>query len=115
MNTVSLRCEGNESFSLFTEEQGTIKWRYRLRAVPVSREEFEKHWLHSFSLNSMEHVMLSRADEAGRLYYRKNRIELVQPDQRIKQTIAGYEFDSLSNLFGVPADLIQEANRVLTR
>ncbi|HEY7161305.1 MAG TPA: arylamine N-acetyltransferase, partial [Acidobacteriota bacterium] len=71
MNTVILQNEGNESFSLFTIEKSQRKWRYRLKAKPVTAEEFEAHWIHSFSLNSMEHLMMTRLHNGGRLYFRK--------------------------------------------
>jgi arylamine N-acetyltransferase len=109
MNTVILKNEGTSNYSLFTEEHSGMKWRYRLKAVPTSRDEFENHWANSFSLNSMETVILTRSNESGRLYYRKNRMELVQPHQRIKQKIARDDHQTLSQLFGVPADLISQA------
>ncbi|MCI0604862.1 arylamine N-acetyltransferase [bacterium] len=115
MNTVILRNEGNETYSLSTKETGAQKWRYRLRAIPVSPEEFEAHWIHSFSLNSMEHIMLTRLQEAGRLYYRKDRIELVRPQQRLQQKVSKDDVGTLANLFGLPADLILQAQRVLAR
>jgi hypothetical protein len=109
MNTVIVKNEGAYNFSLFTEENGTIKWRYLLKALPVSREEFERHWNHSFSLNSMEAVILTRANHNGRLYYRKDRMELVQPHQRTKQKITRNDHQTLAQAFGLPADLIAQA------
>jgi arylamine N-acetyltransferase len=109
MNTVIVKNEGSYNFSLFTEENGTTKWRYLLKAIPTAREEFERHWEHSYSLNSMEAVILSRANENGRLYYRKDRMELVAPNQRIKQKITPDDHQTLSQMFGLPADLIAKA------
>lgn len=111
MNTVVLQDEGNENFTLFTIESSQRKWRYRLRAYAVSAEEFEAHWIHSFSLNSMEHLMMTRLDDGGRLYFRKNHLEHVNESKRTILTKPGaYE---LSGLFGVPADLIASARNVL--
>jgi arylamine N-acetyltransferase len=115
MNIVLLENEGNDIYSLSTKENGIQKWRYRLRARPVSQEEFERHWIHSFSLNSMEHILLTRRNASGRLYYRKNRIELVQPQQRFQQKITIDDTAILANMFGLPADLILQAQRVLAR
>ena len=115
MNKLLLQNEGDETYSLFTNENGIQKWRYRLRARPVSQEEFEQHWIHSFSLNSMEHIMLTRLNESGRLYYRKDRVELVQPQQRFRQTISKDDMGILANMFGLPADLIVQAQRILAR
>jgi len=115
MNTVLIQNEGDETYSLSTNENGMQKWRYRLRARPVSQEEFERHWIHSFSLNSMEHLMLTRLNEAGRLYYRKDRIELVHPQHRVQQKISKDDIGILANLFGLPVDLILQAQRVLAR
>ncbi len=113
MNTVVLQNEGDENYSLFTQEQGIQRWRYRLRTRPVSQAEFQKHWIRSFSLNSMEHVMLTRLDEAGRLYYRKDRLEMVFPDRRSSQRISIADSEILSEMFGLPSDLIRQAQKAL--
>jgi arylamine N-acetyltransferase len=111
MNIVVLENEGNENFSLFTIESSQRKWRYRFRAHPVSAEEFEAHWIHSFSLNSMEHLMMTRLDNGGRLYFRKNHLEHVNESERTIFTKP--EASDLSGLFGVPSDLISSARNVL--
>ena len=115
MNRVLLENEGNDIYALSTKENGIQKWRYRLRAHPVSQAEFEQHWIHSFSLNSMEHILLTRRNEEGRLYYRKDRIEVVRPQERIQQKIAKEDTMVLADMFGLPADLISQAQRVLAR
>jgi arylamine N-acetyltransferase len=111
MNTVIVQNEGEQNFSLFTIEHSQRKWRYRLRAYPVSIEEFEAHWIHSFSLNSMEHLMMTRLDNRGRLYFRKNHLEHVNESERTILTKP--EASELSGLFGVPADLISNARNIL--
>lgn len=111
MNTVVIQNEGNETFSLFTVEHSQRKWRYRLRAYPVPTEEFEAHWIHSFSLNSMEHLMMTRLNNHGRLYFRKNHLEHVNESERTILTKP--EASELSGLFGVPADLISSARNIL--
>jgi arylamine N-acetyltransferase len=111
MNTVVLQRESNENFSLFTIESSQRKWRYRFKAHPVSDEEFETHWIHSFSLNSMEHLMMTRLDNRGRLYFRKNHLEHVNEAKRT--ILTNPEASELSGLFGVPADLISNARKVL--
>lgn len=111
MNAVVLRNEGSEIFSLFTIESAQRKWRYRLRAFPVTTEEFEAHWIHSFSLNSMEHLMMTRLDNRGRLYFRKNHLEHVNDSKRTILTKP--EASDLSGLFGVPSDLISSARNIL--
>ena len=111
MNTVVLQSEGNENFSLFTIEHSQRKWRYRLKAYPVPPEEFELHWIHSFSLNSMEHLMMTRLDNVGRLYFRKNHLEHVNESER--RILNKPEAIALSYLFGVPADLISSARNIL--
>ena len=113
MNTVFLRHEDINTFSLYTLESGQLKWRYRLHTIPVSAKEFEGHWIHSFSLNSMEHVTLSRLDQNGRLYFRKNRLEKVNELQRIQSPFRDSETGELSKIFGMPSDLILNARKIL--
>lgn len=115
MNTVVLQNEGKGNYSLFTEENGIQRWRYRLRAHPVEPSDFENHWIHSFSLNSMESVMLTRVSESGRLYYRRDRLELVAPGGRTRQKVSAAESELISGMFGVPSDLILQAQKALGR
>lgn len=116
MNEVVLRKEDTDVFSLYTREAGVEKWRYRLRAQAVTREEFVQHWIHSFSLNSMEQVMMSRLNESGRLYFRKDRLELVSSTARRKTRLDPRATRELSAVFGLPSDLILQAHHaVLSR
>ncbi len=115
MNQVILRNEGNDIYSLYTIESRQEKWRYRLRAQPVSTEEFDRHWDHSFSLNSMEHVTLSLVSDTGRLYYRKDKLELVRPQQRTSQKVSAGESQMLASMFGLPPDLIAQAQKLVNR
>lgn len=113
MNTVLLRSEGGNVFSLYTYENSQLKWRYRLRAVSVSRKEFTDHWLRSFSLNSMENLMLSRIEGQRRIYFRKDRLDVVAEGTREKRILDRAEFGELSHVFGLPADLILQAQNAL--
>ena len=114
MNTVSIKNEAPDVFSVYTIEGKQRKWRYRLRANQIAREEFESHWIHSFSLNSMEHVTLSRVDSKGRLYYRKNRLDLVSPSERSKQRIEESGTETLARCFQIPADLLSLAHKAVS-
>lgn len=113
MNSIVLRYESIDVYSLYTQESGEEKWRYRIRTNPVPREEFLQHWMHSFSLNSMEHVMMSRLMDQGRIYFRKDRLELVSSIQRRKRRVDMSALHELSEAFGVPADLIQQAQHAV--
>lgn len=113
MNKVLLQSEGSQIYSLHTEEAGQKKWRYRLRAYPVERSEFEKHWIGSFSLNSMETILLSRIVNQSRIYFRKDRLEKVSSLSREKTIVQPGEATLLSSVFGVPADMIEMARAAL--
>lgn len=113
MNLVRLVGEAENLFSLYTEENGQTKWRYRLRSSVVSGQEFIGHWIRSFSLNTMEQIMLSRVKPSGRLYFRKDRLETINPVSRLKKAIAPDDVPELSQFFGLPADLIADAQRAL--
>ncbi len=113
MNTIVLRSEEEGIISLYTLESGQLKWRYRLRIREVPEEEFVRHWIHSFSLNTMENVMLSRLDVSGRLYFRKDRLERVRPDHRERKKVTPGDSAVLAAIFGVPADLILQAQKAL--
>jgi arylamine N-acetyltransferase len=113
MSTLIFEAEEAGTVSLYTIEAGLRKWRYRMRPWPVSDDEFSRHWIRSFSLNTIEHVMLSRLSSSGRLYFRKNRLEEVGAGGRSGQPVAAGESGRLSAVFGLPADLILQAHRVV--
>ena len=113
MNTVILRAESPAVYSLFTRETGELRWRYRIRAAAVPQEEFVRHWIHSFSLNSMEQVMMSRLSDSGRLYFRKDRLELVNRFERRKSRVRPGDAQELSEVFGLPSELILQAHRAV--
>lgn len=113
MNTVILRFESHGVYSLLTHEAGELKWRYRIRTARITREEFTEHWIRSFSLNSMEQLMLSRVNDAGRLYFRKDRLDLVNNRERRKTRMKPGSARELSEAFGLPFELILEAHRAV--
>jgi len=113
MNETSLVWEGDHLFSLYTTEVSQTKWRYRLKAIPVSDQEFTDHWIHSFSLNTMEHLMLSRCNANGRTYFRKGTLEQVAHQTRQKSRLDSGCSGELARLFGVPADMIRLAQNAL--
>lgn len=113
MNLASLWNEGDDLFSLTTQEGGKQKWRYRLSAWPTPEEEFVIHWIHSFSLNSLEHVMMSRVEPSGRVYFRKNSLEHVSPKERRKVRLDGACAQELASIFHIPPDLILQAQHAL--
>lgn len=113
MNTVILKAETEHLLSLYTVESGVRKWRYRLKLTPTSRDEFQRHWIHSFSLNSMENLLLSRIDENGRIYFRKNTLEVVNPAARKRRKIGDLHDQELSEIFNLPSDLIRQAHQIL--
>ena len=113
MNMILLRSEDEGIVSLYTIESGQLRWRYRLRVRPVPEEEFVRHWIHSFSLNSMENIMLSRLNESGRIYFRTDRLEQVCHDKRAKKEVFTADGAELAAIFGVPADLILQAQKAL--
>ena len=113
MNTLVFQGEDGGTVSLYTIEGGQKKWRYRMRPWPVPDEEFSRHWIRSFSLNTVDSVMLSRLSVSGRLYFRKNRLEEVGTGGRNKQVITAQESGRLAVVFGLPADLILQAHQAL--
>lgn len=113
MNLTILRREDPGNYSLYTRERDGEKWRYRIRTAAVSREEFQRHWIHSFSLNTMEHVMMSRLSDCGRLYFRKNRLDEVSAEERKQIRIMPEDSGRLADVFGIPSDMILQARNAL--
>ncbi len=59
------------TFELSTFDETGTKWRYRFKNQPVPSSVFMKHWLSSFSWNSMHGLCLTRVEKERLVYIHK--------------------------------------------
>jgi arylamine N-acetyltransferase len=110
----SLRIEScGTHYNVHTIEHGQQKWRYRLKMNPVNKELFKKFWNESFSYNMMNSLMISRADENSRLYFRKNRFSQISRRGKHNTNVQGQEAEFARKVFGFDRALVHRALKIL--
>lgn len=100
-------------YNVFTIEQGRRKWRYRIKSTPVTDDEFTCHWDASFGYNMMNALLISRADEDGRLYFRKNRFSRINKSGKKNENVTGLEEEFAAQVFGMDKTLVRKALNIL--
>jgi arylamine N-acetyltransferase len=112
---VELRPRSGERYDLFTVTGGDVKWRYRIKTVPVPRSLFFKYWQESFSLPMMNSIQLTRLTDRGHLYIRDHHLRLRRGDEKVNENIRGELERRIEREFGIPADITAEVREHLER
>ncbi|MCK4547963.1 MAG: arylamine N-acetyltransferase [Candidatus Eisenbacteria sp.] len=103
----------DERFHLFTYMAQERKWRYCFTNEPVSDEEFERHWIASFSKSSMSNVCLYRASHHGHLYLRKNHLRITSFRGQRKENVRESLDKTVETYFGIAPHWVEEARGIL--
>ena len=88
---------------------GELRWRYRIRDRAVDDSEFEFHWRRSFDLPMNRQLVLNRNLEDAQVYVHKNHLRLRLPDGRKNRNIRTNLGQSIEELFGIEAQLVERA------
>jgi len=88
---------------------GDLRWRYCIRDRAVDDSEFEFHWRRSFDLPMNRQLLLSRNLEDKQVYVHKNHLRLKLPDGRKNRNIRTSLGQSIEELFGIQAQLVERA------
>ena len=112
---VELRPRAGERYDLFTVTGGEIKWRYRVRTVPVPRSHFLKYWQESFSLPMMNSIQLTKLTERGHLYIRNHHLRLRRGDEKLNENIRSELELRIEREFGIPGSITSEVREHLER
>ena len=89
------------------------KWRYTLKERPISAEEFREHWLRSFSWNMMNSLLVTRVMNQNQLYLRDDYLQITGEGEKNKRKIRTDYARVLSGIFGIPEEIILEAQHVV--
>ncbi len=113
--TVELRPRAGERYDLFTVSGGEVKWRYRVKTVPVPRSLFLKYWQESFSLPMMNSMQLTRLTHRGHLYIRDHHLRLRRGSEKLNENIRSELEQRIEREFGIPAGITSEVREHLER
>lgn len=102
-----------KSYSISTKQQGSTKHRYLLKDMPVSPEEFLKHWKDSFNWSMMGHLLITRLSEDGYLYLRDDFVRHTTGNDK-KQEHIKKDFDKrVTELFGLSPQIVELATNII--
>jgi arylamine N-acetyltransferase len=100
-------------YRVYTLNKSGKKWRYTLKDRPVSVEEFREHWLKSFSWNMMNSLLVTRITHETQLYLRDNYLQVTSEGQRNQRKIRSDYARVISEIFGIPEEIILEAQQIV--
>lgn len=118
-NCVRLDRPNNESMSLWTGGAGApMKLRFDYPVAGVSVEEFKQHWNESFYREMMTYPVLNRLDREKGIQYYYQKGNLVTRDangSRMEKIEAPHRVETLSRIFGLKPELIDQALGILDK
>ena len=112
---VELRPRSGERYDLFTLSGGEVKWRYRVKTIPVPPSLFLKYWQESFSLPMMNSLQLTKLTDRGHLYIRNHHLRLRRGGEKINENIRSELELRIEREFGIPAGITAEVREHLER
>lgn len=98
-----------KAFDLYTTENGSRHWRYRLRTAPVSAGEFRHHWESSFDAPGMNSLHLNRRVDGGRISAHNLNLRVIRPGVSLNEKLADDFPGRVSSLFGIDHGLAEAA------
>jgi hypothetical protein len=98
-----------EQYHLFTYTKSEKKWRYQFTDRPVSKQSFLKHWLASFAWNSMHALCLYKLEKDKMTYIHKYFMRETGSDLKRNHNIRNRYHHTISDLFHISQELVDEA------
>jgi len=105
----------DERYHLYTFDRQNIKWRYTFKDRPTPADEFLQHWLASFYQGTMHGILLTRVQNDGLIYLHNNYLQISNIEGKTKKRLKENYPNIVQDLFGISADLIQEAEQAIAR
>ena len=112
---------GVDTVDLYTFTRDEKKWRYRFVDRPVAPAEFLRHWLDSFSWNSMHGLCLTRVEKDRLVYIHNTHMRETTFGGSRNSNIRYRVHQTIRDVFGIDPDRVEsalaslEANRMRER
>ena len=112
--SVELRGEPeSDAFNVFTYRKGQPTWRYRFDPRPLNWATFAERWHRSFTLPSMDGLLLTRVTPNGMLYIHNDYLRVTETDRIHKARDMNEVEHFIETEFGIPLTLVEEARHAL--
>jgi arylamine N-acetyltransferase len=98
---------------LITERAGKRRIRYRLRDLPVSRQQFVGRWIDSFGWAQMRHVCISQQARDTQFFLRDGLLRSMQPTSHAQERLGAGDLASAATLFGIDPKLVARAHEIV--
>jgi len=105
-----VRTPGSDLCELFTFNRTEMKWRYRFRAgAPCPPGTFLRHWISSFSWNSMHGLCLTRTERGKLIYIHKHFMRESTFDGKRNFNIKNDYHERIHRAFGIAPGIVEQA------
>jgi arylamine N-acetyltransferase len=104
---------GPDRYELWTADATGRKWRYAFRDAPVADDDFEKHWISSFTKPTLHNICLTMMTPRGHLYLRKDFFKFASRTTVSKSKLKGGVEAFICEHFGIDRRWTDLAQQVL--
>jgi len=112
-NTFIVSPRGANRYVVATNQNGLVKPRYLLKDVPVSPEEFLKHWEASFDWPMMRQLCATKLDDSGYLFLRNETLRHTSSAGKKQQKIIESYDRQVAKTFNIAPEIIREASELI--
>ena len=106
------RAEGGR-YNLWTDDASGRKWRYTFFDQATSDEDFEKHWIDSFSRPTLNNICLTMMTPKGHIYLRRDFFKFTSRGTITKRKLKGDVESVIREEFGIGGEWTELAERLL--
>lgn len=102
-------------YLLITHRNGKSKIRYRMKDVPISREDFFEKWKDSFEWAMMRRLCVSKQTADGQLFMRDGTMRKDTKDGKSQGKLKIDIATSVERSFGIKGRLIMDAHDIVSK
>lgn len=112
--SVELRADPEqETFSVYTWRKGQATWRYRFHPRPLDWESYAQRWQRSFTLPSMDGLVLTRVTPSGMVYIHNDYLRITEIAGVRKIRNQNSVEQTIRESFGIDLEIVEAARQAL--
>ncbi|MCF7797563.1 MAG: arylamine N-acetyltransferase [Lentisphaeria bacterium] len=102
-----------ETFSVYTWRKRQATWRYRFNPKPLDWETYARRWQHSFTLPSMNGLILTQITPTGMVYIHNDYLRITRTDGVQKVRNQNSVEQTIQTSFGIDLSIVEAARLAL--